>query len=299
MQPVLRKLSRFSLCLGFTLLFVVLSNNVVNAETYGVIIGNNVNVRSCAQISDKNRLFQVNRGTQVLILDADGDFFRAHVNGNEYVYVSRQWVQITETRGIVCNFSDTVYTYNKPREKGGQLVAHLLGGSYVTVTSSFDNWFGVYHFGELVFVEMSKIKIPNFVELPRARIPGLVTVACEIVELAMQYLGSPYRWGGTTPAGFDCSGFMVYLFRHFDISLNRVSRDMAHNGVHVLRSELMPGDLVFFAATPGGTRITHVGMYIGNGYLIHSSTYTTGVIISSMSSSWNNPRFVTARRVIL
>jgi cell wall-associated NlpC family hydrolase len=116
-----------------------------------------------------------------------------------------------------------------------------------------------------------------------------------VVEMAMNYLGTPYRWGGVSPNGFDCSGFMIYLLSYFGVNLNRVSRDMARNGVFVNRNELCLGDLVFFAN--GGTRnIDHVGMYIGDGRFIHSSTYGTGVVINYVNNPWMN--FITARRVL-
>ena len=117
----------------------------------------------------------------------------------------------------------------------------------------------------------------------------------QIVEYALQYEGYPYVWGGTSPSGFDCSGFTTYVYGHFGITLNRVACDQARNGVAVDTSALQPGDLLCFYSS--ADYIGHVGIYIGNNKFIHASTYTTGVIISELSGYYNTRGFI-ARRVI-
>jgi len=280
-------------CLGITLLCSLFIADTVNAETRGIVTGGSVNVRSYPVINNTNRITQVRRGQMVEILDIQGDFFRVHVGDLNDVYISRDWVNIVETSGIVNYYS--VAIYNLPRHEGGYPIGRLYSGSTVTLTSSIDDWFGFTYDDGPAFIEAEHVIVPEFVQLPTARIN--YTLADEIVATAMQYLGARYVWGGTTPAGFDCSGFMVYVFRQFDIGLNRRSVDMANNGVHVNRADIQPGDLLFFNASAGG-RISHVGMYIGGGEMIHASTVATGVRLSSLYSDFNRARFVTARRVI-
>jgi len=292
MQNVLKKM----VYIGLTLLCTLLITNTVHAYTRGVVTGEVVNVRAYSEINYSNRLFQVNRGQALEILGVCGDFFRANINGVENVYISRDWVQISETSGTL-NYS-SLFIYDLPRQEGGVPISQVNGDSTITVVSSFESWFGINYNGALAFVEKSYLSIPYFVELQTARIPGATTFGQEIVAFAKQYLGTRYAFGGTTSAGFDCSGFMLYIMRNFGISLNRVSRDQAANGVHVNRSDIQPADLVFFAASPGGSRITHVGMYIGGGQFIHASTWNTGVRISELNSNHHSTRFVTARRVI-
>jgi peptidoglycan DL-endopeptidase CwlO len=86
-----------------------------------------------------------------------------------------------------------------------------------------------------------------------------------LVVYAANFLGTKYVWGGTTPRGFDCSGFTKYVFAHFGINLNRVSGDQAKQGTYVTKANLQPGDLVFF-----GSPIHHVGIYVGNNSFIHA-----------------------------
>lgn len=120
-----------------------------------------------------------------------------------------------------------------------------------------------------------------------------------LVLEARQYLGTPYLFGakyGQT-ATFDCSSFMKTVFAQYDIDLPRVSRNQAKEGTYVSRSDLQVGDLVFFTTKDSGGKIGHVGMYTGDGMMIH--TYGEGgVKYSTIASGWWNDHYVTARRII-
>lgn len=120
----------------------------------------------------------------------------------------------------------------------------------------------------------------------------------KVVEYAKQYLKSKYVLGGISPlTGFDCSGFTLYVYKHFGISLNRSSSGQIENGVAVEKDDLQLGDIVVFNNTLN-TKIGHVGIYIGEGNFIHASNPSEGVKITSLSSSYYNKRYVGARRVI-
>jgi len=295
----MKTLVKISVYIGLTFVSTLLLSTIAYADTRGTVTGGSVNVRAYAEINDSNRLFQVNRGHDIEIVGVDGDFFRANINGYENVYIAREWVTISETFGVLS--FNSLNVYDLPREYGGEQISTVMYYmSSVVVVSHYGEWFGIIYNGELAFVERTHVIVPVFVELEvaRIRLPGSATLGEEIVELALGYLGTRYVFGGTTPAGFDCSGFMQYVLRQFDVSVNRVSRDQARNGVQVSRSDLQPADLVFFAASPGGSRITHVGMYIGDGNFIHASTWNTGVRLSNIHSDYHRVRFVTARRVI-
>ncbi len=116
-----------------------------------------------------------------------------------------------------------------------------------------------------------------------------------IVETAKKYIGVPYLWAGTTPAGFDCSGYTQYVFKQHGIALNRTTDTQYQQGTYVSKEELQPGDLVFFQNTyrPG---ISHVGIYVGDGKFIHASS-SQGVVISALSNSYWTPRYYGARRI--
>ncbi len=120
--------------------------------------------------------------------------------------------------------------------------------------------------------------------------------AAEILAEADKYLGIAYVYGGSTPAGFDCSGFTSYVFKQCGITLSRSSRDQyANNGTYVKKSDLLPGDLVFFGS--GGT-VSHVGIYIGDGMMIHSPHTGDVVKYTSINSSYYTRNYIGAKRVI-
>ena len=108
-------------------------------------------------------------------------------------------------------------------------------------------------------------------------------------------IGTPYLWGGTTKAGFDCSGFIQYIFDKFKLDLPRTSNTQAKEGTSVDQENLRAGDLVFFNTS--GQGISHVGIFLGNNKFAHSSS-SRGVTISNLSESYYKNRYVTARRVV-
>jgi len=143
----------------------------------------------------------------------------------------------------------------------------------------------------------------EFVTVREGGIPEGSFLARELVDFGLQFLGTPYLWGGTNlRTGVDCSGFVFSVFRNFGITLNRTSRGMSTQGTAVARADLLPGDLVFFDTFAGGNqgRVSHVGIYMGNGDFVHSSSSrrTWGVVISNLSEPYYDRYYVSARRIL-
>ena len=108
---------------------------------------------------------------------------------------------------------------------------------------------------------------------------GVTDIQMEICEYARQFVGNPYRWGGTSlTKGADCSGFTLSVYAKYGVSLPHSSKAQAKCGTRIDVSEVQPGDLVFY----GGSNIHHVAMYIGNGQVVHAQSTKTGIVISSM-----------------
>ena len=103
------------------------------------------------------------------------------------------------------------------------------------------------------------------------------------IGLAKQYLGVPYRWGGSSPAGFDCSGLVQYVYRQLGVSLPRTTYSQEYAGTVISVSEAQPGDLIFWGSR-GATY--HVAIYMGNGQFIHAPSEGGSVEILSISSGW-------------
>ena len=117
-----------------------------------------------------------------------------------------------------------------------------------------------------------------------------------IVATAKQYMGAPYVYGGMSPSGFDCSGFVNYVYKLCGYSMSRVASSIYNNnGTYVEKANLQLGDLVFFASN--SSSIGHVGIYIGNGQFIHSSSGAGCVVISDLSSSYYLKNYVGAKRI--
>ena len=133
---------------------------------------------------------------------------------------------------------------------------------------------------------------PSAVEEPGSRL-----VTDQVVEIALESIGTPYVWGGTGANGFDCSGLIQFAYAQVGILLPRISRAQIGSGSPVAADPrlLRPGDVLGFAA--GGSRATdHVGLYIGDGEFIHSSS--SGVRISALTDPYWRERLVAARRIV-
>jgi cell wall-associated NlpC family hydrolase len=135
-------------------------------------------------------------------------------------------------------------------------------------------------------VPLSKSDIPV---AEQGRIKGML-------QKALALLGTPYRWGGTSPdQGFDCSGLVGYVFRNaLGIELPRVSREMAKTGEVIDRDAMTEGDLVFFGRRG---RVDHVGIYLGDGRFVHAPRTGKDVTVSSLDSGYWSGKFMEARRV--
>lgn len=110
-----------------------------------------------------------------------------------------------------------------------------------------------------------------------------------------EVIGTPYKYGGTTAAGFDCSGFILHIMENYKLDLPRTSQTQAKTGSYVEKEDLRAGDLVFF--NTNGKGISHAGIYMGENEFAHSSS-SKGVTISNLSEGYYKDRYVTARRVL-
>lgn len=203
----------------------------------------------------------------------------------------------------------------KEANKSSEIVANLSLNTSVEVISEQDGWAKVKFNGKEGYIASSllankkqetsrsqtKPRTKNETKKTETKKQETKSVPASgkgstVVETAKKYVGSKYVYGGSSPAGFDCSGFTSYVFKLHGVNLNRTAAGQYSNGVAVSKSQLQPGDLVMFGSSAKG--INHVGLYIGGGQMVHASTPKTGVRIDSINGSYYAKRYVGARRVI-
>lgn len=117
----------------------------------------------------------------------------------------------------------------------------------------------------------------------------------QIVATGKKYIGVKYVFGGTTPKGFDCSGFLQYVFKQHGINIPRLADEQYKLGKASNTSQLEPGDLVFFSTYEPGA--SHCGIYVGNGNFMHASS-SKGIRIDALSNEYWKPRFLGAKKII-
>lgn len=175
------------------------------------------------------------------------------------------------------------------------IITLLNKGQSVAITGKTGDWYQVKYNGNVGYMSADYITIG---EAPA--VSDSYDLGKQIADYTLQFNGYRYVYGGSTPStGFDCSGLMYYVYGQFGYSIQRrASMQYAYNGVHVSRSELQPGDLVFFAGDGYENGVTHVGMYIGDNKFIHASTSRTGVIISTLGSNYYEDNLYGAKRIV-
>jgi cell wall-associated NlpC family hydrolase len=127
----------------------------------------------------------------------------------------------------------------------------------------------------------------------RANAGRSVGTASRVVAIALAHIGVPYRWGGADPRGFDCSGFVMYVYGQAGVALPHGAVRQYDIGVPVRRQHLEPGDIVFF------DRLNHSGIYVGDGRFVHASKSGDVVKVSRLDEDWFDRRWVGARRLAI
>ena len=248
-----------------------------------------LNLRSEAS-TDAAVLATLDYGTQVDVLSTSGDGTWHKVTYNGMTgYMSGDYLQVTEEQLYGQVMDGPLNIRSGPGTEHGT-VGSLSTGAVVEIEELVGGYGGWYK------IEQGYVS-SDYVAQVDASVAASSGKGSQIAQYALQYVGCPYVYGGSSPSGFDCSGFTTYVMKHFGSSINRTASSQMDNGTSVSKSQLQPGDLVFFNSGNSSKRATHVGIYTGNGQFVHASTSTTGVIISDLNSSYYSSTYVGARRL--
>jgi cell wall-associated NlpC family hydrolase len=212
---------------------------------------------------------------------------------------------ISGTNGEGVNLrSDASYSASSVAVAPEGSVFHVIDGSHTDGDGNV--WWGVSYRGMTGWMSAAYLtptdQAPTEGAAPQSAEVRTVSTAAssiadQIVAVVMQYVGYTYVWGGTTPTGFDCSGFVYYVVNQ--VTGGRFPRAMDgqfSSGTYVDANALQPGDLVF-QQNSYQWGLSHVGIYIGNGQFINAANESTGVTISSLWDTYWGPRYYTARRI--
>lgn len=238
------------------------STNVPTTEKKGYVNVTQAIVRKSATTSSE-MITALNFNSEVTIIGEENDFYKILIDNQEY-YIAKRL--ISDTKQQVTN-------------RGASTRKTQI--SNVVVVNENDN-----------NQQLEEIATSTTTSAPTS------SVGAQISQLAQGYVGYKYVYGGASPSsGFDCSGLVYYICGQLGYKVNRTADAQVNNGVYVEKTNLQPGDLVFFSNYKTYTGIGHVGIYIGDNKFVHASTATTGVIISSLNEATYIKRYVTARRI--
>lgn len=236
-----------------------------NAELgYGKVTGNSVSLRTGPSTSYA-RIATASKGEKCYIIGLNQGWYKV-IYGSNICYIRSDYLELTEIPYENQDSANSPKFYRNGKSTGIAPSASALNGTSGNTNSG------------------TTVTTP-------ANVTGQ-----QILSKAQQYLGTPYVYGGASPAGFDCSGFVYYVLKSFGFSPYRTPADQYKQGSFVAKENLQPGDIVFFANTYG-SGISHVGIYAGNGRFIHAPNSRSVVSYADLTSGYWANHYYGARRM--
>jgi len=306
------------------ILFLFLLSGFAYAEgnKVGTVTCDMLNVRESASTSAKI-VAQLPQGTKVKVLESSSEWYKINYNDSTG-WVFSEFLSVRDEAIGIGTINASNVNIRADHSTSSKVLTRLNKGDKVDVFERFGDWYKIQLPGEKfgwVHKDFLYVKETNvsrgIVEdtAPKVENPDKKDEAAsdeaaskeeekstqqKIVEYAKKFLGVRYRYGGSSPSGFDCSGFVQYVFKHFDIKLERTSESQGEHGEKVSKDELKVADLVFFDTNGGLNRIEHVGIYIGGGKFIHASSgrSTRKVVISDLTEGFYKKTYMRARRYV-
>lgn len=284
------------------------SNTVTSTTgTAGTVkCSSSVNLRSAANTSS-SILAELKNGTAVTVVSTANGWCKVTCSGKTG-YIKQDYVSTTGSvsnntsastgTAAVVKCSSTI-NFRSSASTSSTVLGELKNGTAVTVLSTSNGWSKVSYAGKTGYISADYlVTASSGTAISPSNTAASVSISAKrqsVLNYAAQFLGVPYVYGGSTPSGFDCSGFTSYVFKNTVGSIPRVAQAQYDATTRVSRDDLLPGDLVFFGSSTSS--ISHVGIYVGSNQFIHAPSTGDVVKYSSLTGSYAT-RYQGAGRVI-
>lgn len=284
------------------------SNTVTSTTgTAGTVkCSSSVNLRSAANTSS-SILAELKNGTAVTVVSTANGWCKVTYSGKTG-YIKQDYVSTTGSASnntsastgtaAVVKCSSTV-NFRSAASTSSTILGELKNGTAITVLSTSNGWSKVSYAGKTGYISADYlVTASSGTAISPSNTAASVSISAKrqsVLNYAAQFLGVPYVYGGSTPSGFDCSGFTSYVFKNTVGSIPRVAQAQYDATTRVSRDDLLPGDLVFFGSSTSS--ISHVGIYVGSNQFIHAPSTGDVVKYSSLTGSYAT-RYQGAGRVI-
>ncbi|WP_024831271.1 C40 family peptidase [Ruminiclostridium josui] len=283
----------------FAFSLVLVCSAAMAASQSAQISGTNVNVRKEPNTSASIITKLSNK--RVSVLDKSSGWYKISFDGKTG-WVIDDYIKVVTTKGSInangVNFRESASTSSK-------VISSLKKGTEVQILDTLTGWHKVKVGSKVGYVSKEFVSsAANSTKTSRSTEAATIvsdeddSLVGRIIAYAKKFIGVKYVYGGKSPSGFDCSGYVGYVYKNFGISLNSSASSMYSNGTKVSKTALRAGDLLFFDASSRKSTgdIDHVGIYLGNNQFIHASTSNGKVLIQSLSEYRGT--FIGAKRVI-
>lgn len=311
-MPVLKRLAQSAL-IASAMFLLCAGQACALSYGAGTVTGDSLRLREEASL-DANVLDTLDAGARVVVLeDAEDGWYKVSYQ-EKTGYVSADYLEVSTQADADLGSGRVVTEGSSLNVRSGpgtdySKVSTLANGAVVHITGIENGWYKTERgntsgYVSSDYVETCAASAASSGYGPTADTTGQIgdgtstEAGLEIVAYAEEFLGTPYVYGGNGPKSFDCSGFVKYVFSHFGYSINRTASTQLNNGVAVEKSELQPGDIVFFKNKGDSHAASHVGIYVGGETFIHASSDTREVEYSSLVTSGNAKKYIAARRIV-
>ena len=253
----------------------------------------------------------LSKGTEVTVISSSNGWSKVNVGGvsgyvsSDYLSSTKPSTGSSSSDESTSNSTSTMYTTDRLNLRKGagtsySVITTLDKGIAVTVHSSSNGWSKVSVNGMTGYVSSSYLSSTKPSNSSSSTDSSTSSKVDKVLNFASQQLGKPYVWGAQGPNSFDCSGLTYYVYKNAaGITLPRTSVEQSKYGTTVSKSNLKAGDLIFFDTSgPNDGGVSHVGIYVGNGQMIHASSSQKKIVKVSVETSYWNNAFVRAKRVL-